>query len=152
MRIPWKKILCVLVLSIAIEALSIYIESPFLIEFLKNKIVEILITLMAINTATSSFIVSKLQDIGKQFNTSFKKTYQEIKFSLVEQIILLVLSILILTFLYSKTAEPYLTEKVRYIADVVLIFNFIYAIDILRDTGVAMFNILIELDEQDKEK
>lgn len=148
----WKRILWVVIISIAIEALSIYIESTFLINFLKDKIVELLITLMAINTATSSFIVSKLQDIATQYKTTFKTTYREIKFSLIEQLVLIFLSIVVLAILDSKTIEPYLTLKLRYIIDFILIFNFIYAIDILRDTGVTMFDILLELDDLPKNK
>jgi len=37
----------------------------------------------------------------------------------------------------------------KYIFGVFMIFSFICSIDILRDTGAAMFNILIELDKND---
>lgn len=149
--ISWKKIGLFFLIAVAVQAICVYIESDFIAEFLKAKIVGILITLLAINTATSSLIVSKLQDIGKQYNESFVDTYREVKFSLVEQIFLIALSISILTVLKSSVIAPLLTQKTSYIFDVVLIFNFIYAIDILRDTGVAMFDILIEL-ESDKKK
>jgi len=147
-----KKIFCVFVLAIAIKSICVFIESDYIVDFLGNKIVEILITLMAINTATNSFIVSKLQDIGNQYKTSFKTTYLEIKKSIFEQIILIIISIVVLTIEQSKTLHPYITGKLLYIFDVILIFNFTFALEILRDTGMAMFDILIELDNDTADK
>lgn len=37
-----------------------------------------------------------------------------------------------------------------YIFEIALFFVFIYAIDILRDTGVAMFDILIQFDKNEE--
>lgn len=148
MKIDIKKIVCIFFLAIAIKALCLFIDSDYIVGFLCANIVQILITLMAINTATNSFIVSKLQDIGNQYKTSFKETYIEIKNSIFEQIVLIISSIVVLTIEKSTTIHPHIAGKLNYIFDVILIFNFTYALEILRDTGMAMFDILIELDNE----
>ena len=146
-----KRISLMIIISIAIEAICLFLQSNFLVPFLVNKIVEIQITLIAINTATSSFIVSKLQEISKLYDRSFKSIYEEIKLSLFEQIALIVFSILCLTIRQSSLLMPLFKSylDLKYIFGVFMIFSFICSIDILRDTGAAMFNILIELDKKD---
>jgi len=146
-----KRISLMIIISIAIEAICLFLQSNFLVPFLVNKIVEIQITLIAINTATSSFIVSKLQEISKLYDRSFKSIYEEIKLSLFEQIALIVFSILCLTIRQSSLLMPLFKSylDLKYIFGVFMIFSFICSIDILRDTGAAMFNILIELDKND---
>ena len=146
-----KRISLMIIISIAIEAICLFLQSNFLVSFLVNKIVEIQITLIAINTATSSFIVSKLQEISKLYDRSFKSIYEEIKLSLFEQIALIVFSILCLTIRQSSLLMPLFKSylDLKYIFGVFMIFSFICSIDILRDTGAAMFNILIELDKND---
>ena len=146
-----KRISLMIIISIAIEAICLFLQSNFLVPFLVNKIVEIQITLIAINTATSSFIVSKLQEISKLYDRSFKSVYEEIKLSLFEQIALIVFSILCLTIRQSSLLMPLFKSylDLKYIFGVFMIFSFICSIDILRDTGAAMFNILIELDKND---
>lgn len=151
MKIPYKKIFLFLIYSVALEAIFIFINSDFLVVFLKQRIIEILLTLLAINTATSAFIVSKLQEIGSQYKHSFKGTYNEIKLSLIEQIVLIAVSASILISLDSVLLKPLIGEKLNYVFDVILIFCFIYAIEILRDTGTAMFDILIQIEDEKKE-
>jgi hypothetical protein len=142
------------VISIAVEAVCLFLKSDFIVVFLTNKLVEMQITLMAINTATSSFIASKLQEIAKEENMSFKDVYCEIKTSLFMQIALIVFSVICLMIKHSEILMPFfhLFPNVKYVYGVLLIFSFSCSLDILRDTGAAMFNILIELDAKPKSK
>lgn len=151
MNIPYKKIFLFIIYAVAFEAVFVFINSDFLVLFLKQRIIEILLTLLAINTATSAFIVSKLQEISVQYKHSFKGTYNEIKLSLIEQIVLIAVSASILISLDSEVLKPLIGEKLNYVFDVILIFCFIYAIEILRDTGTAMFDILIQIEDEKKE-
>jgi len=107
------------------------------------------ITLMAINTATSSFIVSKLQEVSKLYNRSFKNVYTEIKNSLFQQIALIIFSMFCLTIKHSQLLMPFFNNmaNMKYLYGVLLIFSFVCSLDILRDTGAAMFNILIESEK-----
>lgn len=70
MKLNYKKILSFITASIAVEAICHYLHSDFLSVHLKDNILTVLITLMAINTATGTFIVSKLEEIGKQLKQS----------------------------------------------------------------------------------
>lgn len=147
-----KRMVLLFCIAIAIEAISLFLQSNFIVPFLVSKIVEMQITLMAINTATSSFIVSKLQEVAKQYNKSFNSVYASIKLSLFQQISLIIFSILCLTIRSSRVLIPFFhsNQNMKYVFAVALIFSFICAIDILRDTGAAMFNILMQLDKNDK--
>jgi hypothetical protein len=137
--------------SITIESICVFIKSEFLVGFLTNKIVEIQITLIAINTATSSFIVSKLEELSKTYNKKFTNIYKEIKASMHQQIILIVFSILLLTIRDSGTLSPVFHQfkDLKYIFGICMIFSFSCSIDILRDTGTAMFNVLIDNNKTD---
>lgn len=148
------RMVLLLAISIAIEAVSLFLESNYIVPFLVSKIVEMQITLMAINTATSSFIVSKLQEVAQQYRTSFSSVYRSIKMSLFYQIALIIFSILCLTVRSSHVLSPLFRSypNTKYIFAVLIIYSFICAIDILRDTGAAMFNILMELDGKSEKK
>jgi len=138
--------LFMLVIAIAIEAVCLFLKSNFIVSFLTNKLVEMQITLIAINTVTSSFIVSKLQEVSKLYNLSFKTVYGEIKTSLFQQIALIIFSMLCLTVRNSQLLASFFhyNPNMKYLYGVFVIFSFVCSIDILRDTGAAMFNILIE--------
>ncbi len=137
-------------ISIVLECLFNCIGSNFLINYLKNNLIGILLTLLAINTATSTFIVSKLEEISNSYKINFSETYSQIKLSLIEQIFLLILSIGAQTVFASEIIKPYSGKLLNYTFDVIMIFSFIYAIEILRDTGIAMFEILVEKGKIDE--
>lgn len=136
------------VIAIALTLLSLALGSDFILLFMEDKLVEILITLLAINTATSSFIIAKIGDIYVE-NIAFTKTINEIKKSLYEQIVIICVAFLIClihdsnfvpstsfkNFQQLTTAQIWLTSIFTF----AYVFLFIYALDILRDTGKAVF-------------
>jgi len=136
-------------ISIILEFLFKCIGSSFLIDYLESNLIGILLTLLAINTATSTFIVSKLEEISNEHKVNFSETYGQIKLSLLEQIFLLILSITAQTIYLSKIIKPYSSKLLDFSFDVIMIFSFAYAIEILRDTGIAMFEILTEKGKVD---
>jgi hypothetical protein len=110
-------------------------------KYLRDKIVELLITLMAINTATISVVVAKLHEISSKEGLSFEKTIKEVRISLLEQIILIIVSVLLLIFYNSPTIRNSFKYHDLFF-NTLFVAVFIYAIDILRDTGVAIFEII----------
>lgn len=117
------------------------LKSSFLSEFLHDNIIVLLITLLAINTATSSLIISKLQDMATKYKTSFKLTYKELKISLFEQIIQIGLAIIFLVLSDSEVIKLNFQYH-NFLFDILLTAVFVYSIDILRDTGKAIFEII----------
>lgn len=117
-----------------------WLESDFLFIYLKDNIIGLLLTLLAINTATSGLIASKIQDILTEFKElDFSGTIKEMKLSLLEQIILICISVVSLLVLDSgKISFEYLNE----VGNVVLTTVLIFAIAILWDTGKAVFIII----------
>jgi hypothetical protein len=110
-------------------------------EFLKGKIVELLITLLAINVATCGIIVSKLEELSKIHQKDFSETIKEIKLSLIYQIWFIGISIVTLILYQSKVIAGLLGDSHQFIFDSILTTVFICSIDVLRDTGMAIFVI-----------
>ncbi|MEP3838889.1 MAG: hypothetical protein ABJM36_14650 [Algibacter sp.] len=128
-------------------ALEYFLKSSFLSIFLKDNLVGLLLTLLAINTATSTVISSKLEDISERTGANFEDVIKEVRGSLIEQIVLIGLSVVLLIVLHSKLLDLG-TYYIDIIINIFLTTILVYAIDILRDTGVAIFNIVIELNRK----
>lgn len=97
---------------------------------------------MAINVATAGIIVSKLEEIAKAHSLDFSPTIREIKLSVVYQIWLIGLAVLILTVRSSKVIQHACPEVCSPACDTLLLAIFICALDILRDTGMAIFVVM----------
>jgi uncharacterized membrane protein YozB (DUF420 family) len=120
-----------------------FLESPFLFKYLQDNIIGLQLTLLAINTATLGLIASKIQDIIVQFpKFNFANTIREMKISLLEQIVLIVISIF--TLIIQNSNIIIIDEKIN-ICNTILLTVFIYAINILWDTGKAVFVVIEEL-------
>ncbi|MBK9284744.1 MAG: hypothetical protein IPM51_10565 [Sphingobacteriaceae bacterium] len=142
-----KNIFAFLFLALLISLGLHWIESNFIAEFLKSNLIIILLTLLAINTATVSILLSKLKEISekhKDFN--FEESYGSLKSSLTEQIVLICFGFIVLILADSKIIQAKLPYQE-------IIFNtlntaiFIYSVDILRDTGKAIF-IIVDFEKK----
>jgi len=142
------KILVLIIISILLNILSILLKSNFLDSFLINNLVLIQINLLAINTATTGIILTKLKELSAtngEFN--FDKSYKALKNALTEQIILISLGVIGLILKDSKV----LKELIIYpdpIFNSLLTSVFLYSLDTLRDTGNAIF-LIIKKDKSD---
>jgi len=134
-----KNISFYIVAALALNSLSIFLESPFLSKFLHDNVINILINLLAINTATTGIVLTKLKEISENHkNFDFSDSYKELKFALIEQIILIGLSITALIFKDSAVIQAKLLHH-NFIFDTLITAIFINALDTLRDTGKAIF-------------
>jgi hypothetical protein len=118
---------------------------------LNAQLIGLLLTLLAINTATLGLVASKIQDIVvSRPEFDFNSTIYQMKLSLKEQIVLITLSIITLIIQSSKIVE--FSYKID-ITNVILIGVLIYSIDILWDTGKSVFVVIEELQKlNNKEK
>lgn len=138
-----KNISFYIIISIIITFLGFKLESKFLFKYLQENIIGLLLTLLAINTATLGLIASKIQDIVVKYpQMDFSETIKQMKISLLEQIILIIISILCLLLMDSVIITY---EFKKEIGNVFLVSILIYAINILWDTGKGVFVIIEEL-------
>lgn len=146
-----KNISFYLIIAVVLTLLASFLDSDFLFKYLNNRIIGLLITLLAINTATSGLIASKIQDILIEYpKLRFKNTIKEMKLSLKEQIILISCSVLILVVSHSD--KVHFTFK-QEITNVILLAILIYAVDILWDTGKAIFIVIEQIQKlKDRDK
>lgn len=119
--------------------------SDFLFIYLKENIIGLLLTLLAINTATLGLIASKIQDIVVNYpKFDFSETISEMKISLIEQLVLIGISVITLLFIDSEKITFDLKND---IGNVILTTVLIYSVNILWDTGKAVFIVIEELQK-----
>jgi len=136
-----KNISFYLGLSLLANSISILLESNFLADFLRKDLMIILITLLAINTATSGLLISSIKELAKTDIDRFQKSVREIKVSIVEQISLIIFSTVALILQDSAILQSLIPYH-NLIFSSLLCAAFIYSIEILWDTGMAIFMIL----------
>lgn len=141
-----KNISLFIVISFAFSLLTKYLESDAVFDYLKDNIIGLIITLMAINTASLGLIASKIQDfITRYKRVNFSETINQMKISLLEQIILIPISLLLITI---NESQKVVWEHKEFACDVLLLAVLIYSINILWDTGKAVFIIIDEINKE----
>ena len=135
-----KNISFYIILGAVLNFLSTILKSSFLLTFLCNNLIIILLTLLDINTATTGLLSIKMAELSSKFSEiDFTQTYKEMKLSLKEQIVLIIVSVILLIL----QGSPIIQFKYKDIfLGTMLTSVFIYALDVLRDTGVSVFDLL----------
>ena len=136
-----KNICLYIVISAAINLISIWLDSNFLVTFLEKNLVNLLVALLAINTTTMSIIMVKLRELKDKFGLKFGNTLNSLKVAIYEQVSLIPLSILILVARESKVIGTYFKHS-QFVLDTLLITVFAYAVHILFDTAKGVFIII----------
>ncbi len=145
-----KNISFYIIIAFIISLLSSYLKSDFLFKYLCDNIIGLLLTLLAINTATLGLVASKIQDMLEKYpKMSFKNTTREMKFSLTEQVVLIIISVISLIVLNSELIK---FEQKELLLNTVLVSVLIYSVDILWDTGKAVFVIIDLIEELNKKR
>jgi hypothetical protein len=136
------KIITFLLLSFLIAYISIKIQSNF-IDTISTNIIGLLTTLFAINIASSTLVAGKLSEISNKTGRDFPNTKSNLRISFNEQIILIVLTFVVGIVRESCLLKTYMdVYTLKLICDSLLIFAFIYYLDILKDIGKALYNLL----------
>lgn len=125
------------------------LRSPYLSNFLEANLILLLIALLAINTTTISVIMTKLRELSSK-PSDFRRTAHELKWSVREQVILVILSILLLTLKKSQLVVAHVPHS-DFGFEVLLLSGFFYAIYILYDTANAVFDIM-SFEQNDPEQ
>jgi hypothetical protein len=138
-----KNISFLLVMSFIYSLVADKLQSVFIFIYLKDNIISILTTLLAINTATLGLIASKIQDVIIKYPTlDFNNSMSEMKKSLLELFMLIILSLISLLF----SESPIICFEFKDIFfNTILLSILLYAVNVLWDSGKAVFIIIDEI-------
>jgi len=141
MKNLFKNIFISIGIAFLLEQLQIILKTNYLIIFLEQNLVSLLIALLAINTASLGIILSKIRELlDKNNKISFDKTKREMLKSIQEQIILIFLSLILLMFINSDILKNNL--QLLQALETIVVACFVYSILILFDTAKSVFIIL----------
>jgi hypothetical protein len=116
------------------------LQSDFLQNFLEDKLIEILVTLLAVNTATLGIILLRLGELCDKHKTKFPIIVSAMKLSVAEQIGLIIVATICLILRGSKLIQEN-GEMVNFCCGTVLIAVAIYAVVVVFDTAMAAFDL-----------
>lgn len=119
------------------------LQTTFLTTFLRQNLLTMLVTLLAINAATLSVVLTKIRDLLDKLNTSseaFAETKLEMQRSLNEQLALIVVGAALL-LIESSPRFPVLPAA-AFLLRSALCGCFVFALMILRDTIRGVFVLL----------
>lgn len=137
----FKNICMALVCGFILTALSIKLGSSFLDTFLQNNLIMLLIALLAIHITTLSVIMTKLKELSDKYGQSFSNTIKEMRISLYEHIVLIVLGLVVLILKESTVLDSFICNWGNACA-ILLSSILIYSLVILYDTGKSVFEII----------
>jgi len=138
-----QKILIAFGISCILIFFQNLLKSTYMIDFLDENLITILIALLAINLTTLSIVLTKIRELIDKNNLPngvFENTQNEILFSIKEQIALIFLALLFFIFLKSEFAKQYISLQLA--TEVLITSCFVYGIMILYDTAKSIFIII----------
>lgn len=133
------------VISIPFFVFDKYFGKENLDNFLNSNLITILITLLAINSATIGLIISRIISIAEKTKNKniFRNTISQINVSIKEQFLLIFASIAVI----SMTGIDFLGQFTNYLK----IFFLVYSIMILKDIAegyLAIMNVVIHEERE----
>lgn len=134
------------VISIPFFIIDNYFSKENLDNFLNSNLITILITLLAINSATIGLIISRIISISEKTKNKniFRNTISQINTSIKEQFLLIFASIAVI----SMTGIDFTNQFTSYLK----IFFLVYSIIILKDIAegyLAIMNVVIHDESED---
>lgn len=130
-----------LVVGILATLLTNWLQSTFIFDFLSANLITLLIALVAINTTTLSVVLTKIREITDKIGGNFSNTAKEMKVSITEQVILIIVT----AITQVMAGSPLVTSSfpsMHFVSSVILIGVFSYSLYILYDTANSVFVIL----------
>lgn len=123
---------------------QVFLGLDYLGDFLRSNLVTILITVLAINTATMAVILAKMFEISHRHNTTvdqaFGNTKKQLLLSIREQIGAIVAAMVLSMATSEKLPLGHLSTHVHMGLEVLLISVFIYGLYLLYDTAKSVLS------------
>lgn len=143
------------VLGIAFNSVAELLNSDFLIKFYQNGLLEVEFTLLGINVATTAILLKAISDLPGVKSTHFVNVREQIRFSIYEQIVIIMLTVLLVLVASSEIISPKM-DAIKGYSHHVLTAILLYEAEILRDTfkgmvGIIEFTMGINDNKQNKE-
>ncbi len=136
------KIVTFICISALLAFFVMKLESDYADKFADN-ILALLTTLFAINIASSTLIAGKLREIQDKTGYDFPETKKNLKSSFYEQILFIGIAFVFGLLRESKYIQNVMNvETIKFICNSVLFICFIYYLDIIRDIGKSLFDLL----------
>lgn len=138
----FKNIILSVVFGIAIIALERWLDANFIINYLIANLLTIIIAILAINATTIGIVLTKIRELMEVSDSmdDFKKTKKEMMFSIKEQLVLILFSMILIIVIKSKTIVDF--PKMIDTLNVLLVSCFFYELWILYDTAKSVFVII----------
>ena len=137
-----------LAIAMMLRFISVQVDSDFLNKFLTENLVLLLPALLAVNVTTMSILLTKIHDLKKEYpGISFKESIQAMKYSVWEQIVLILLAVVALILQESNRVAIFSSAEGQNIISVVLIMLAIASLQIVLDTANTLFDFLHTEDE-----
>jgi hypothetical protein len=123
-----------------------WLASNYLNEFLKSNLINLLVALLAINTATMGIVLTKVRDLVDSYGNgeAFKKTRQQMLLSIKEQIMLIIFAIILLTISESHVLINSISRFDLLIKSLISGI-FVYSMRVLYDVATSVL-IIIDFD------
>ncbi|OFS84506.1 hypothetical protein HMPREF3144_06580 [Oligella sp. HMSC05A10] len=134
--------------SMAIATMLYFVQCllglDYLGDFLRSNLVTILITVLAINTATMAVILAKMFEISREHNTAvdqaFKNTKKELLLSIREQIGAVIAAMMLSMLTSEKLPFVHFSTHIHIGLEILLISVFIYGLYLLYDTAKSVLS------------
>ena len=120
---------------------SFWLESPFLMKFLSENLIVVLVALTAINTTTSSVVMTKLREISDKNHVDFSRSVRALRNSMLEQVLHLGVA-LVASILYGSARVKGLVLFPEVTIGGLLSAVFVASMANLHDTGQSIFVLL----------
>lgn len=119
-----------------------WLGSQYFTEFLKANLINILIALLAVNSATMGIVLTKIRDLvdNHGHGETFTKTRRHMLLSIREQVVLVGAAILILTVWQSPHLKAISNVDLFFGACIIAIF--VYGMSVLYDTAMSVLIIV----------
>lgn len=136
-----KEICFYIVVGFLLTGVSSALDSVFLEEYLKDNLITLLIALLAINTTTSSVVMTKLKEIADATGGNFKATIEQLKLSIYEQVVFILIATVLL-ILHGSKAVMGAHLWVPFIVNGLIASVLVAGLYALFDTAKSIFVIL----------
>lgn len=131
-----------LIVGLGVTALSDAAGSTYLATFLEDNLLLALIALLAINTATSGVILSRLRELAEtRPEIKLTKTLAAMREATMEQVALVAVAVVVLVTKDSTWIATTWPQS-AFFANALLAAVFAYAMQIMYDTAIAVYKIV----------
>lgn len=124
-----------------------WLGSQYFNEFLKGNLINLLVALLAVNSATMGIVLTKIRDLvdSKGHGEKFKETRQQMLLSVKEQVWLIGIAIVLLTVAQSKYVAG--ISNLTMFLNSVIAGVFVYGMLVLYDTAKGVL-IIVDFDAE----